>query len=53
MAEVVKLRKGNTIKTVSTNHKKMYVNAGWSEVREQTKTGVSSSTSKHYGYNKD
>lgn len=51
--EKVKVQKGTTIKTIPAEYKKDYINAGWGEVKEQTNSGVSSSTSKNNGYNKD
>lgn len=48
--EKVKVQKGKTVKTIPAEYKKDYINAGWDEVKEPTKSvGVSSSTK--YGEN--
>lgn len=48
--EKVKVQKGKTVKTIPAEYKKDYINAGWGEVKEPTKSvGVSSSTK--YGNN--
>lgn len=48
--EKVKVQKGKTVKTIPAEYKKDYINAGWGEVKEPTRVGVSSSTK--YGENK-
>ena len=48
--EKVKVQKGKTVKLIPAEYKKDFINAGWGEVKEPTKSvGVSSST--NYGKN--
>jgi hypothetical protein len=48
--ENVRVQKGKTIKTIPAEYKKDYINAGWGEVQEPTKS-VGVSSSKIYGNN--
>lgn len=51
--EMVKVQKGTTIKTIPSEYKKDYINAGWGEVKKPTKKVGVSSSSTRYEYNKD
>lgn len=49
---LIKVQKGNTIKTIPAEYKGLYINAGWGEVKKPTNVGVSSSYNKN-GESKD
>ncbi|MGN0960781.1 MAG: hypothetical protein ACI4PF_01115 [Christensenellales bacterium] len=50
--EMVKVQKGTTIKTIPSEYKKDYINAGWGEVKQPTNKTVGVNSSNKYGNDK-